>query len=75
VGVGVGVAVGEGVVVVVVGLGAAVELVPVADVDGLVTGGPAVEHAPSSPRAATSAGARYPCMNDGNPSAWPPTER
>jgi len=79
VGVGVGVAVGVGVVVVVVVLGVTVvvELDAMAAEDGLVTGDPAVEHAPSSPstpNAATTAGARYPCMDDGNPAPCPPTE-
>ncbi len=58
---------GAVVVVVVLGVDVVVEVVPVADEDGLVTGGPAVEQAPSSPSAATAASARNPCMNDGNP--------
>jgi hypothetical protein len=68
----VGVGVGVGVAVVVVGLEVAVvvEVDCVADVDGLVTGGPAVEQAPSSPSAAAAASARNPCMSDGNPAGW-----
>ena len=51
------------------GVAVVVELVGMADEDGLVTGGPAVEQAPSSASAATAASARNPCMNDGNPGA------
>jgi hypothetical protein len=72
VGVGVGVAVGVGAVVVdvVVELGAAVVVEVVgAVVDGLVTGGPAVEQAPSRASAAIAASPGNRCMNDGNPAA------
>ena len=69
---------GEVVVVIVLGVAVVVEGVGPGDVDALVTGEPGDEQAPSSPstpNAATTASPRYPCMDDGNPTAWPPTER